>query len=679
MEQQPKNFFSNPVVIIIAVAIVVLCCCILIVGAGGVAVYEYGKQTLTQMPEIPGFEVDPPTPIAPAEVTRIPSGQVSAETLETLRNTIVPINDYRALACQLQGKCNIPETLPSGPFKVGDRQTFWASNSDNDENFQVNATLEYLTDHAYFWVEDGVRVDQGEVRALLDAFENQMYPTDREFFGSEWSPGVDEDPHIYILYTTGIGSNVAGYFSTADEYHPDAHEYSNAHEMFVFNADNSPLDAEYTYGVLAHEFQHMIHWKQDRNESSWINEGASELAVFLNDYYEGGADWMFMDNPDLQLTNWVDSSSPEFSAQYGAAFLFMTYFLDRFGEEATQTLINHAANGLDSVDQTLSEIDARNSFSGAPLTADDVFQDWTIANYLMDGSVEDGRFYYHNYPEAPQAYETESLACPQDQVNRSVTQYGTDYILLGCGDGQYNVHFEGATATGLLPVDAYSGRMSFWSNKGDESDMTLSREYDFTGVSGPIEMTYQTWYDIEENWDYAYVLASTDGQTWQILNTPSCTTDDPQGNSYGCGYTGLSSGGSSAQWIEESVDLSPYAGQKVQVRFEYVTDAAVNGEGLLVDDISVSAVDYFTDFESDNGGWEPAGFARVENILPQTFRLTLIVKHDNGETTVTPLSLNSENAADIPLEIQNGDQATLVVSGTTRFTREPAVYSLEVK
>ena len=679
MEEQPKSFFSNPVVIIIAVAIVVLCCCVLIVGAGGVAVYEYGKQVATSMPEIPGFELDSPTPVAPAEVTRTPSDQISTETLDTLRNSIVPINDYRNLACQLQGKCNIPETYPSGPFQVGDTQTFWATNTDNDENFQVDATLEYLTDHAYFWVEDGVRVDQGEVQALLDTFETEMYPTNREFFGSEWSPGVDEDPHIYILYTTGIGSNVAGYYSTADEYHPDAHDYSNAHEMFVFNADNSPLDAEYTYGVLAHEFQHMIHWKQDRNETSWINEGASELAVFLNGYYVGGTDWIFMDNPDLQLTNWVESSSPDFSAQYGAAFLFMTYFLDRFGEEATQILINHAANGMDSVDQTLSEIDARHPFTGEPLSADDLFQEWTIANYLMDGSVEDGRFYYHNYPEAPQAYETETLACPQDQINRSVSQYGADYIALGCSPGQYNLHFEGATATGLLPADAYSGSMSFWSNKGDESDMTLTREFDFTNVSGPIEMTYQTWYDIEENWDYAYVLASTDGQTWQILNTPSCSMEDPQGNSYGCGYTGLSSGGSSAQWIQESVDLSPYAGQKVQVRFEYVTDAAVNGEGLQVDDISVPAVDYFTDFESDNGGWEPAGFARVENILPQAFRLTLIVKRTNGETTVTPVTLDSENVTDLPLDLQDGDQAVLVVSGTTRFTREPAVYSLEVK
>ena len=55
--------------------------------------------------------------------------------------------------------------------------------------------------------------------------------------------------------------------------HPQAHEYSNAHEMFLFNADNTDLGEEFTYGVLAHEFQHMIHWYQDRNETSYLNEG----------------------------------------------------------------------------------------------------------------------------------------------------------------------------------------------------------------------------------------------------------------------------------------------------------------------------------------------------------------------------------------------------------------------
>jgi hypothetical protein len=38
-----------------------------------------------------------------------------------------------------------------------------------------------------------------------------------------------------------------------------------------------------------------------------------------------------------------------------------------------------------------------------------------------------------------------------------------------------------------------------------------------------------------------------------------------------------------------------------------------------------------------------------------------------------------ENSADISLDLQNGDQSVLVASGTTRFTRELAMYSIQVK
>ena len=77
---------------------------------------------------------------------------------------------------------------PSGPRQVGEQDEFWATDVGTNENFRVTATLQYVTPHVYFWVEDGVKFDEDEMKALVDAFENKMYPTNREFFGSEWSP-----------------------------------------------------------------------------------------------------------------------------------------------------------------------------------------------------------------------------------------------------------------------------------------------------------------------------------------------------------------------------------------------------------------------------------------------------------------------------------------------------------
>ena len=81
--------------------------------------------------------------------------------------------------------------------------------------------------------------------------------------------------------------NLAGYYASIDEYHPLVHEFSNAHETFMLSADNAGLPRGYTYGVLAHEFQHMIHWYRDRNETSWLNEGFAELSTLLTGQRDG--------------------------------------------------------------------------------------------------------------------------------------------------------------------------------------------------------------------------------------------------------------------------------------------------------------------------------------------------------------------------------------------------------
>lgn len=382
----------------------------------------------------------------------------------------------------------------------------------------------------------------------------------------------------------GTGASNAGYYSTPDEYNPLVKEYSNGHEMFFFNADNMDLGSEETYGTLAHEFQHMIHWNTDRNESSWINEGFSMVAEFLNGY-PVYFDYYYVTDPDLNLTDWSPDPGSN-GPHYGQSFLYLAYFLDRFGEEATKAVVNHPENGLASIDRTLADLNVTDPQTGQIITADDVFMDWAATMWLMDKSVGDGRYVYNNYPEAPKISVSEAISgCPAS-VSGSVNQYGIDYYTINCA-GDYTVQFNGSTAAKLLPVDANSGKYAFWSNKGDESNMTLTREFDLTNVSAPIALSYSMWYDLETDYDYVFVEASTDGQTWQILTTPSCTTEDPSGNSYGCGYNGQT-----GDWAQEDVDLSQFAGQKVQIRFEYITDAAVNGEGFLLDDVRVDAAGY---------------------------------------------------------------------------------------
>ena len=141
-------------------------------------------------------------------------------------------------------------------------------------------------------------------------------------------------------------------------------------------------------------------------------------------------------------------------------------------------------------------------------------------------------------------------------------------------------------------------------------------------------------------------MASADGGvSWEILKTPSGTDKDPFGNSFGWGYTGNSGGGMSGEWLEESVDLSAYAGDEVLLRFEYITDAAVNGEGLMLDDVRLAAAGYSEDFEAGDGGWDAAGFVRLYNRLPQSYRLMLVEFGDPIRVTPIPLELGSAGSS----------------------------------
>ncbi len=689
------NKKSNTIPIILTVLLIgALCClgiCLVIFASGAFFITQQDSpqnnsvistevsNDITPFPTLETPDTDPngnaePLNPAPKPETNLSFAEAARETLLTLQTEIVPINDPIELGRRLGGKASIPETLPdpNAPYALGAGKAFWVTNVDTNENFKVNTTLRYLGDHIYFWIEDNVDYDGRDLIALGDAFDEEIHPTTREFFGSEWSPGVDGDPRIHIVYAGGLGRSLAGYFSSADALHPDAHEYSNAHEMFLINSDTVYLWEDYIYGTLAHEFQHMIHWYQDKNEETWLNEGFSMLAELINDLDPGGFDYTYVANPDLQLTDWgtdVGNNGPH----YGASLLFTTYFLDRFGEDVTKALVAHDKNGMESIDAVFSELNITDPLTGQVIRAEDVFADWAVTNFLGDSSVADGRYAYNIYPTAPTATPgTHFTTCPMGPTQADVSQFGVDYIEISC-QGEHSLTFSGSLTGSILPTQAYSGDTFFWSNMGDHSNMSLERQFDLTGITGPAALTYQTWFDLETDYDYVFVSATTDGEQWKILNTSSCTTENPSGNSYGCGLNGQSGG-----WQQESVDLSNYSGEEVTLRFDYVTDAAVNGVGMVIDDIRLDAVGYFSDLEEDEGGWEAEGFVRIQNVLPQTYRLSIIAI--GNEITVTHIPLDESNQAAINLNIGSDvDSIVLVVSGTTPYTRQRAEYQIEIE
>ncbi|HSH05854.1 MAG TPA: M6 family metalloprotease domain-containing protein [Anaerolineae bacterium] len=138
----------------------------------------------------------------------------------------------------------------------------------------------------------------------------------------------------------------------------------------------------------------------------------------------------------------------------------------------------------------------------------------------------------------------------------------------------------------------------------------LVKEFDLTGTTNPW-FTFTTYFEIEPDWDYTYIVASTDGgQNWDLLlnEEGEYATVDPNGSAAWLGEGGLTGGYEG----KLTYDLTAYAGMSsVWVGFWYVTDQAVQDPGIWIDNITMvdgGTVLYYNDMEdtSDwtNNGWE---------------------------------------------------------------------------
>ncbi|MFN2201942.1 MAG: hypothetical protein ACK2UO_12095 [Caldilineaceae bacterium] len=643
---------------------------------------------------VPARLMVPPTAAEPA------SDQDSLATLDLrsltteqqLARIIAPMRNLRDLALRLDPDVDeIPVVVNAvrPEYEVGDKQRFIVHNLETNSNFEIEAELIHKTDVAYAWVEEGRKYDADRIIASIDRFSEQSYPAETAFFGSEWNPGVDNDPRLHILHAYGLGDGIAGYYSSADEYSRLARDFSNEKEMFYVNLEWLKSSNNYTYyeTVLAHEFQHMIHWHNDRNEETWVNEGLSEFAQEIAGYEPDTIfAQIFAQHPDTQLNTW-GAAHDDNGVHYGSAYLFMAYFSQRFGAELTRALVAHPANGIGGFDDVLEASGLQKQ--GRPMRFEDIFADWVVANYTDDPNAlgVDGIFGYRNFVQpAPLLDATfDDASYPIDR-STTVANYATDYILLK-NTGDIAVEFGGRSSTRLADVDGQSGNYSWWSNRGDDFDTRLTRGFDFRAIEPgePITMTATMWWDIEEDYDYAYVVASTDGQKWTPLAGQHSQVEDPGGNSFGAGYTARSGVSDdpdgSPGWLTDTFDLSGYAGEQVRIRFEYVTDDAVNNAGWFIDDVSVPALDYFADFENGPDGWQSEGWLLTDNRLEQRW-LIQVLELDENRLVGLERPVVDPRLGTVSFEVDdlgNGKTAVLAISALAPVTTERADYHIKVR
>ncbi len=620
-----------------------------------------------------------------------PPGTVSPGAYLTdyaVRTTTPQLRDNYSIYARLKG-IPVPaaRTVNKPVYKVGDQETFKVFDLEQKRPYNVTATAVAITPHVYMFLDVNFRQSAVQLAKLAEQFEDKIYPTTRRFFGEEPLPGIDNDVHMVILNTPL--KLAAAYYSSDSSQLQTINPSSNEREMFFIGLGTNNFDVYLS--TLAHEFQHMIHQNALPNQDLWMNEGNSILAQVLNGYSSGDVEAAYLNAPGTQLNTWACSACGT-TRYYGAGYTWLSYLSDRFGFNTVRGIAQNGRKltGFQAVDYSLYA-------NGQPgESSQTVFKQFVAANYLNRRSADP----VYNYKNISARVERFLGLNPGETKSETLNQWSAAYYNLVGGSNGFTLDFKGAPNVKLAGTGAHSGQQAWWSNRGDDSNTTLTRSVDLTGLQHAT-LKFWTWFDIEASFDWAYVEVSTDdGQTWQILPGQRYTTDlNPTNKAYGPGMTGQStpqgldlsdSEAVRAEWVQETFDLSKFAGQRIKLRLEYLTDEGFSRQGALYDDFEIPEIGWKDDVETGMDGWETSGFIRSNVTLPQGFwvqvirrdgpcadmRVTDLSKADNGRSCVQELVLDANNAGRQNFPFR---QAVVVVSPYATRTLVPANYRLTLQ
>jgi hypothetical protein len=395
-------------------------------------------------------------------------------------------------------------------------------------------------------------------------------------------------------------------------------------------------------GVIAHELQHLVHDYSDANEISWVNEGLADFAMFLNGYPTGGSHITYHQvfHRETSLTRWGGGLE-----NYGAAYTFFQYLWERAGGNGTaagdkqyepdekysnvagdlliKTIFEEPANGMEGVQNAIDTYNQANTTAGYDLPpVEELFQDWALAVYLDDetdskydikavdiGSIDSQGWtidiandeFWKNRGTYSGATPEGRFAHSPHVPAQSALPFGTSYETFRNPGKTFRLDFTAPDKASIIE----GSTEKFWF-AGSESQAEHVLNVD-SAVSGGQTVTFNTWYFIEEDYDYGYVEALVNG-AWVTVPVTSdgqviSTSTDPNGNNEeGNGLTGTSGG---QYFVDDPALISASAvlpTGTTDVRFRYSTDPAYLDTGWFVKDVAVNGQSA-TLTSPEDGGW----------------------------------------------------------------------------
>jgi hypothetical protein len=468
-------------------------------------------------------------------------------------------------------------------------------------------------------------------------------------------------------------------------------------------------------GIFAHEYQHLLQYYVDEGEVNFINEGLSDYAISITGYsstehtvfdkdpdahiycFQGFGTVQTKSNPNARpcggpqnsLTLWGDEGqNNEILADYGNAWSFLLFMRDRYGDRMIEAIHQDKdRQGLKSVQHALD------TYAKGVKVADVLhdFQLMTLVDKIAGAKGSKVTGVRKDVVSTKSLTSTVNLLNPAAYTAVGAAPNGADFVPLRVGGVGYatgadlkSLVFAGRKSLPPVPlkwVVAPQGpalpTLSFpqYPNVPPIDDIPppelppspLDNPALFGGNAGNIDATavfrttvptdnptlsFTSVYNLEENFDYGFVVISTDGgKTYKTLanaNTRETVKPAPAG----VGFTGTS-----PLPLQQTFDLKDYAGKSVILGFRFLSDPLVNQGGWYIDDIKVG-----NELISDGTSVAPfKSYSQMRPVQVQNWSLQVVgldekgkrvhVERFNGKFGVTLTPAQIKRFASFPLVV----------------------------
>ena len=252
-----------------------------------------------------------------------------------------PTEDHATIRARLEAQglwktTDDPALTPPPDPQLGDTWMWyvWDLGGMPQANLKP-ATVRGLGANVYVVVDDdewNVTMNQADVDRIVEHFDDisvgdfpdqGIWDLNTSHFGDPPNPLDGLDRIFLFYYRFDIAAD--GFFWVYDQF-PDGSQpwASNECDVVYMATDSSQPASDYMMAVAAHEFEHLIHYARDTNESTWVDEGLAELAMWLFGHPDTISG--FNSNPDNSLLEWGGAW-----ADYIQTYLWTLYCYEQYG------------------------------------------------------------------------------------------------------------------------------------------------------------------------------------------------------------------------------------------------------------------------------------------------------------------------------------------------------------